>query len=108
MSLPQGTPYDPSQIPALQPPPGVIPNFNDPYTRGPVLIALSAVAIAIMYLFVIIRLYCKVWVHRKVSWDDRKSTLKALATGIADFCEVTCTIAAVGFSVQTSLRGVSS
>jgi hypothetical protein len=65
---------DPSQIPALQPPPGVVPNFIDPYTRGPMLLALSAVAIGIMYLFVIARFYCKFSLKHKVTWDDCELT----------------------------------
>ena len=72
MSLPPN--IDPSEIPALEPPPGVVPNFVDPYTRGPMLLALSAVAVGIMYLFVTIRIYCKFFVRKTLSWDDRKST----------------------------------
>ena len=75
MSLPPATSsYDAYQIPALEPPPGVVPNFIDPYTRGPMLLALSAVAIGIMYLFVIFRFYVKFYVQRKLTWDDCEST----------------------------------
>ena len=70
MSLPPSGSYDPSQIPALEPPPGVIPNLIDPYTRGPLLLALTAVSIGIMFLFVIARFYYKICIQRKSSWDD--------------------------------------
>ena len=70
MSLPSIMSLDLSQLPALQPPPGVTPNFIDPYTRGPMLLALSAVAIGIMYFFVGIRFYSKFYIKREWSWDD--------------------------------------
>lgn len=67
-------PYDSYLIPALEPPLGVVPNFIDPYTRGPLLLALSAVALGFMYLFVAARFYCKIFVQHKVTWDDCEST----------------------------------
>ncbi|KAL8711936.1 MAG: hypothetical protein Q9220_003632 [cf. Caloplaca sp. 1 TL-2023] len=70
MASPQGAYMDPYQIPGLAPLPGVIPDFDDPYTRGPMLLALTAVAIGIMFLFVLARFYCKIWIHRKLTWDD--------------------------------------
>lgn len=80
MSLPPNPSYDPSKFPALEPPLGVLPNFDNPYTRGPMLLALSAVAVGIMYLFVVARFYCKIYVQRKVSWDDCELTGHALYT----------------------------
>ena len=74
MSLAPNPSYDLSQIPALNPPPGVIPNFVDPYTRGPKLLALSAVAIGVMYLFVMARFYAKFYVQRRLTWDDCESS----------------------------------
>lgn len=71
-------PMDPSQMPALKPPPGVMPNFVDPYTKGPLLLVLSAVAIGIMYFFVLARFYCKFYVQRIATWDDCKSTRHAM------------------------------
>lgn len=56
---------DLSHVPALSPPSGVIPNFIDPYSRGPIFMVLSAIAIGIMYIFVIIRFYSKL--HIKAS-----------------------------------------
>ena len=100
MTLPPSGSYDPSRIPALEPPPGVIPNFIDPYTRGPMLLALSAVAIGIMYLFVIARFYYKIYIQRKPSWDDRKLVGRSFcSSGTAHMLirsTVTCTLATVG------------
>lgn len=61
---------DLSQIPALKPPDGVIPNLIDPYTRGPMILALSAVAIGFMYLFVAVRFYSKFYIKHTWTWDD--------------------------------------
>lgn len=72
MSLPLGIPFDLSKLPGLQPPPGVLPNFKNPYTRGPLLLGLSAVAIGVMYIFVAARFYTKIRIQRKVTWDDCK------------------------------------
>jgi hypothetical protein len=63
---------DLSKLPALAPPAGVIPNFVNPYSRGPLFVALSAVAIAFMYLFVTARFYGKLLIHRTATWDDRE------------------------------------
>jgi hypothetical protein len=61
----------------------VVPNFEDPYTRGPLFIALSGVAVGFMYLFLIVRFYSKFCTRRKLTWDDLTSTLGALGvTGI--------------------------
>lgn len=49
---------------------GLIPDYIDPYTRGPLLLALSAVATGIMYLFVVVRFYSKLYLLGKVTWDD--------------------------------------
>lgn len=65
--------YDPSQIPAPEPPAGVVSVFIDPQIRGPMLLALSAVAVGVMYLFMIARFYSKIYVQKKVSWDDCES-----------------------------------
>jgi hypothetical protein len=71
MRLPSEIPYEfLSQIPASRPPPGVVPNFEDPYTRGPLFIALSGVAVGFMYLFLIVRFYSKFCTRRKLTWDD--------------------------------------
>lgn len=64
---------DPAHLanyPALLPPHGLIPNFVDPYTRGPVIIIVDSILIALMMIFVVVRIYIKTCINRKVHWDD--------------------------------------
>lgn len=71
MRLPPNIPYEIlSKIPAMKPPHGVVSNFDDPYTRGPLFIALSGFAIGFMYLFLFVRFYSKFCTRRKLTWDD--------------------------------------
>ena len=64
--------FDLSKLPAVPPPAGVVPNFTNPYTRGPLFVGLCAVALGFMYLFVAARFYSKLSIHRRVTWDDGK------------------------------------
>ena len=64
-----------TQIPALPPPPGVSPDFANPHSDRPVLIIVGSMFVAIMLLFVSVRIYVKVNIVRKSSPDDCKSTL---------------------------------
>ena len=64
---------DPSlyaSFPALEPPPGVVPNFIDPPDRGYTVIVVGAVLMALMVLFFMVRLYTKCFVSKRFSWDD--------------------------------------
>lgn len=60
------------KIPAARPPPGVVPNFVDPPSGGPTLIAVGTVLLFIMLVFAGIRFYSKAVVRRKVTPDDCK------------------------------------
>ena len=55
---------------SLRPPDGLIPNFVDPYTRGPVILIVGSILIALMMIFVLVRVYIKTCINRKVHWDD--------------------------------------
>lgn len=68
MSFPAGVPL--SEIPSLQPPPGVTPNFIDPPTIAPALIVVNGVFLALMLVAVSIRIYCKGILLRSLGWDD--------------------------------------
>ena len=68
MSIPAGIPL--SEIPSLQPPPGVTPNFVNPPTIAPAVIAVNAVLLALMLVAVSIRIYCKGLLLRSLGWDD--------------------------------------
>lgn len=66
-AIPTGV--DPAHLanyPALLPPDGLIPNFVDPFTRGPVIIIVGSILIALMMVFVVIRIYIKTCINRKV------------------------------------------
>ena len=59
--------------PFLPPPPGVVANPLYPQTRGSDLTVTCSVFLSIMIFFVSIRTYTKLWITRKVTWDDRTS-----------------------------------
>lgn len=66
------------QLPALPPPPGVIPNLTDPDDVGPTLIIVGAVLLAVMVLALANRAYTKLCIVQKVSWDDLTISLSAV------------------------------
>ena len=79
----QITTYDPQdpaslQLPALQPPPGVVPNFTDPKNKGPTLIIVGAILLAIVVILLANRAYTKIHIVRRASWDDLTAFLSAL------------------------------
>ena len=57
--------------PFSPPPPGVVPSQLNPQTQGYVMITTCSVFLAIMIVFVSVRVYAKLWIIRKVTWDDR-------------------------------------
>ena len=66
------------QLPALRPPPGVFPNFEDPSSRGPVLIIVNGVLLGLMTVFIAVRIYTKLCLIQKASWDDLTVSLSVL------------------------------
>lgn len=68
--LPPLTPEQMAATPAGMPPPGVIPNLVNPDTRGPVLIIVGTIFMALMLVFATLRYYTKFFTVRKTSWDD--------------------------------------
>ena len=57
----------------LQPPPsGQTSNFIDPESRGPVIVAVCCAVVSLMWLILLLRLFSKAWIIRKVGWDDGK------------------------------------
>ncbi|KAL9019563.1 MAG: hypothetical protein Q9185_003183 [Variospora sp. 1 TL-2023] len=60
-----------SPTPALRPPAGVTPNFVNPASRAPGVIAATAVISAVMLLFVVARVYAKVaYARSQLGWED--------------------------------------
>lgn len=66
-----------ANYPAMLPPEGVTPNFVDPYTLGPIFVIVSSVLITIMMIFVVVRIYTRIFINRKLYWDDCQSSIEA-------------------------------
>lgn len=61
---------DLTKIPALNPPPGVTPDFANPATRANLTLISCAGIVAVMILFVMLRMYTKIYVIQTTGWDD--------------------------------------
>ncbi|KAF7929221.1 uncharacterized protein EAE98_005140 [Botrytis deweyae] len=55
---------------ALPPPPGVTPNFVNPPSIAKYNVLCQAVCVPVVTVFVVIRLYTRVFIHRKTTGDD--------------------------------------
>ena len=62
----------PSPKPALTPPPGVIPNFVNPPSQGYVTVVVLAICLAITTPIVLLRIYVRYFINRRLWWDDCK------------------------------------
>ncbi|KAI4858983.1 hypothetical protein F4820DRAFT_189684 [Hypoxylon rubiginosum] len=61
---------DLSLMPALQPPTGVIPNFDDPFSFYPWILAIGIISMVLMTLAVIIRIYTKLVIMKPMQHED--------------------------------------
>ena len=59
-----------SLIPAAEPPLGVQSNLTNPEDRGYIILVMGFVLLALMLFFYSIRMYTKLFVVRKSTWDD--------------------------------------
>ena len=59
-------------VPALAPPPGVIPNFTVFNERAELYNILCSILLVIVYVCLMLRLYAKVWIKRSPGFDDCK------------------------------------
>ena len=57
-------------VPAIPAPNGTIPNFVDPHSRGPTQIIVTSIILGLVTVFFCNRAYVKLWLMKKVSWDD--------------------------------------
>ncbi|KAI0108371.1 hypothetical protein F4814DRAFT_427730 [Daldinia grandis] len=71
---------DYSQIPSLAPPLGVTSNFIDPPTMAPTSRILTGLTLAIMYCFVTLRVYTRVWVTYNFGIEDYLCLISAIVT----------------------------
>ena len=65
------------QIPAASAPPGITSNLINPYDRGWVLVVVSTIFLAIGLIAFLVRLFAKVFIIKKLFWDDRMPSLIA-------------------------------
>lgn len=61
---------DMSTVGAIEPPPGVIPNFKNPTSRSGQLLATNLACLIIASVFVTLRGYTHIFLVRAVGWDD--------------------------------------
>ncbi|KAI9668856.1 MAG: hypothetical protein M1831_000926 [Alyxoria varia] len=71
-SLPVG------EYPAAMPPPGITPNFTDPPTRAPVVIAVSSFCLVLLWPVFVLTMYTKSFVLKNFGWDDAASIMATL------------------------------
>jgi hypothetical protein len=66
---------DLANTPLFRSPPGVVSNFVSPENRGDILIAVSAVCLALLLVFVPLRLYTRIRITRTFGLDDGEHAL---------------------------------
>ncbi len=59
--------------PAMSPPPGVIPNFVDPPNLNSYWVLSLTLSLTFSTLFVLMRMYTRLFISRVTSWDDCES-----------------------------------
>ena len=88
-------------IPALEPPPGVTPNFTNPERKVASGITICSILVGVMILFFAARVYTKHFIVRKYSWDDCKFfkhwKFRAVCNNFGD--AVTCAFSVVSFKI---------
>lgn len=61
---------DLSNVPALAPPPGVVPNFVNPESLAPLCLIVIAFTLPLMVLFLALRLYVRLRISSATGADD--------------------------------------
>lgn len=61
-----------TQMPALQPPAGMISNFDNPFSFYPWILAIGIISMVLMTLAVVIRIYTKVFIMKSMKHEDCK------------------------------------
>lgn len=69
--------------PAGEPPLGITPNFVDPPSQAPAIIALEAVFLPLMLLAVLVRIFVRARVTRGWGWDDCEKSCLIVQTTLA-------------------------
>ncbi|KAL8711207.1 MAG: hypothetical protein Q9220_004352 [cf. Caloplaca sp. 1 TL-2023] len=88
-------------FPALLPPPGVHPNFIDPYSRGRDVVIASSICVGLMMSMVIMRFYTKIRIKRVWGWDDLvEPFIKSVQIGAIGFAAVAIDCKKIYISVE--------
>ncbi|EDN95676.1 predicted protein [Sclerotinia sclerotiorum 1980 UF-70] len=82
MSVPVGV--DPWEIPLFPPPPGVISNFVNPPSRATLVISICSIALGLMWLIFLLRIYSKTFISHSLGWDDVVGTVAANSAIISE------------------------
>lgn len=69
-----------NSLPALQPPAGVQPNFVNPEDRGYISNSVATVLLCLMVSLFANRVYTKLFIIRKMGWDDLSCTIGFLGS----------------------------
>ncbi|KAF2267212.1 hypothetical protein CC78DRAFT_577411, partial [Lojkania enalia] len=59
-----------AQMPVQAPPPGVMPNFDNPDSLAPGALAVISIFLALMVITLVARLYCRISIVRRAGLDD--------------------------------------
>ena len=62
-----------TNVPLQQPPPGQVSNFIDPPSSGHLVTIVGSIFLVPQLLFYGVRMYTKIFVARRLRWDDRMS-----------------------------------
>ena len=68
---------DAANVPALPPPNGITPDFDHPQSRAIYTVVISGVCLALMGIFVSIRVYTRICITRAWTKDDSKISYQA-------------------------------
>ncbi|KAL8700751.1 MAG: hypothetical protein Q9201_005279 [Fulgogasparrea decipioides] len=106
-SLAQLSSSELAQIPAVSPPPGVGVNFDGPSPLAYTITVVSSIFIGLTFLFLGVRVYAKVKIHRQWSWDDGniKRSFRSAHKIHTDEDTVTCAIGVVCFLGEVENEG---
>lgn len=66
------TNIDLDKLPALTPPPGVTPNFVNPYSQGRAIFITTGICVGFVTPAVTIRVFTKAYVIKRVNLEDCK------------------------------------
>ncbi|KAI1408106.1 hypothetical protein F5Y13DRAFT_205087 [Hypoxylon sp. FL1857] len=78
---------DLSQLPGGAPPPGVVPNFDNPESIAPLCLIVIVITLPMMVIFLALRLYVRLWVSRTTGADDVLCFISAAI--VIAFCGIT-------------------